>query len=178
MSVYFIRSGNFIKIGHATNPNRRLKELQTGNPNHLELMGVIPGGPNAESHIHSIFSDFRTNGEWFELTTDILAFMQTHKSKEVTGRVGGKPKTAAHSKTRKVEKRGAWVEFRRSVNKDGTYYYPRWRGWKRDESKGWTKVYLSTVGCRPLTASEFHHYKQTKRLPDGIDFGDPPTVTD
>lgn len=51
--VYFIvneRSGA-IKIGHASNPLKRLYELQTGCPDELMLMGQISGGREASQAV-------------------------------------------------------------------------------------------------------------------------------
>ena len=64
--VYFIQSDDGrVKIGFARQPSQRLKELQTGSPRRLRLVGLALGGPATERHLHRLFSDFRIAGEWF-----------------------------------------------------------------------------------------------------------------
>lgn len=71
MAVYFIRSGNFVKIGKANNPHKRLRQLQTGSPRKLELASVIPGGKSEEKRLHAKYSHLRANGEWFHLSAEM-----------------------------------------------------------------------------------------------------------
>ena len=68
--VYFIEGGGYTKIGKADDPQKRLRELQTGSPFPLTLKFVTEGGFEKESQIHSALSKYRVNGEWFEITYD------------------------------------------------------------------------------------------------------------
>lgn len=66
--TYFIRGKQtgMVKIGAASNPQNRLKELQTGSPEPLELVAVIRGGGlKIEREMHELFAPFRSHGEWF-----------------------------------------------------------------------------------------------------------------
>jgi hypothetical protein len=65
--IYFIRAVNSgtIKIGVSNDPRRRLESMQTGSPEPLELLGVLPGGVDEERRLHRRFSAFRIHGEWF-----------------------------------------------------------------------------------------------------------------
>ena len=69
--IYFIRDGlGNIKIGIAKDPSRRKKELQTANPNELEIFFImsVPKMWDAqviEKELHERFSDCRKIGEWF-----------------------------------------------------------------------------------------------------------------
>ena len=70
--VYFISDSKFVKIGSAINPNQRLKELQTGNPNPLEIMYLLPcksraDASQAEHKLHLIYSAHKKTGEWFDV---------------------------------------------------------------------------------------------------------------
>jgi len=72
MYVYFIRSGKkgAIKIGKSNNPEKRVKELQTGNPYKLYLIAFIhceteEGAIKLERKIHRLFKKRRMIGEWF-----------------------------------------------------------------------------------------------------------------
>lgn len=71
MKVYFIQEGNgHVKIGKAVNVEERLKAMQTGNSQKLQIRLVL----NYESHkkalemekyFHRKFKRFRVRGEWF-----------------------------------------------------------------------------------------------------------------
>lgn len=59
-----------LKIGHAGDPDKRLGELQTGNPEKLEVLARWPNkGEFAERTLHREFESFRALGgrEWFVL---------------------------------------------------------------------------------------------------------------
>ena len=43
MYVYIMRAGDKCKIGKASNPERRLAELQTGNPLDKQFLAVMEG---------------------------------------------------------------------------------------------------------------------------------------
>lgn len=70
-NVYFIRDGmGNIKIGIAKDVLKRRLELQTANPNELEIFYImqVPKMWDAqviERELHECFSDYRKKGEWF-----------------------------------------------------------------------------------------------------------------
>ena len=67
MAVYFIknsRTGSF-KIGKSDDPSLRLRELQTGNEDPLELIVSIPGDNVVERQFHAAFDELKIRGEWF-----------------------------------------------------------------------------------------------------------------
>lgn len=76
--IYFVRSEptGCIKIGISCGPNKRLSELQVGNPVRLELLGVRPGGEPDESRLHAELADDRATGEWFHPTASVLLAVQ------------------------------------------------------------------------------------------------------
>ena len=67
MPVYFIRdpSSDSIKIGRSATPQKRIGQLQTGNPHLLELMGWIEteGDVLAEQGLHRFYKAHRGIGE-------------------------------------------------------------------------------------------------------------------
>ena len=75
MAVYFVRQqpDELIKIGVARKPPRRLRDLQTGNPCRLELLGWIQADRLAsyelEAMLHERYRDKHHSGEWFTITT-------------------------------------------------------------------------------------------------------------
>jgi hypothetical protein len=69
MYVYFVRTGDAIKIGIATDINKRIVSIQVGNPHKIELLHTINTSDDEarkiESHIHELFKKTHLNGEWF-----------------------------------------------------------------------------------------------------------------
>lgn len=67
-NLYIIQSNNngLIKIGRSKNPQKRLKQLQTGNPNKLKLIYTFEGEGWREKIIHERLSYYRLEGEWFD----------------------------------------------------------------------------------------------------------------
>lgn len=61
-----------VKIGYATDPDRRLAELQVGSPERLVLFAVIPGDRADESRLHAHLRAYRLRGEWFKPVAPVL----------------------------------------------------------------------------------------------------------
>lgn len=76
--VYFVQGecGGPIKIGHSQNVAQRMKELQTGYPDILKLIGMIPGNVALETKIHQELEGYRTKGEWFKPLPPVLNRMK------------------------------------------------------------------------------------------------------
>lgn len=70
--VYFIRGGEFVKIGIAQDAEERLNAIQTTSPFPLSLLGWVPGRLADEARIHEELSDYRAHGEWFRATPEVL----------------------------------------------------------------------------------------------------------
>lgn len=66
--VYFIQGecGGAIKVGYAKDVSERLKGLQTGYPDKLKVITMIPGNVYLERKIHEELAGYRLNGEWFK----------------------------------------------------------------------------------------------------------------
>ncbi|MEY9198735.1 hypothetical protein ABIA16_003851 [Sinorhizobium fredii] len=74
--VYFIKSGNYIKIGKAKDVRSRMSGIQTGAPERLECLGIIAGGLRKERELHKLFAEHRANGEWFNDCREIREFIK------------------------------------------------------------------------------------------------------
>jgi len=79
--VYLMKSAatGYLKIGTSHKPTQRAAMLQTGNGGKITIINLIRGGHNLEKRIHSMFSDCRTHGEWFEDDPKIIEFFDTYK---------------------------------------------------------------------------------------------------
>jgi len=90
MPVYFIsenENGDYdnlrIKIGISGDVPKRLKQLRTGSPYKLKLMGWIQAENDRklEKELHDKYKDFNTHLEWFELgVEDILEELKLHST--------------------------------------------------------------------------------------------------
>jgi len=73
--VYFIKAGyTQYKIGVSENIEKRLIQLQTGNPNRIKVVHIqeysdMMIARTIEKHLHRMLKEYRLNGEWFELLT-------------------------------------------------------------------------------------------------------------
>ena len=70
--VYFIKAQNNTKIGVARNVERRIKQIQNGNPYVLNLITCIkmPSSKSAfdlERYLHAYYGKYRKSGEWFKI---------------------------------------------------------------------------------------------------------------
>jgi Meiotically up-regulated gene 113 len=60
-----------LKLGFSRNPEQRLKALQTGHPDKIELLATHPGSIADERRFHAWLSPSRSSGEWFRWTPKI-----------------------------------------------------------------------------------------------------------
>jgi len=75
------------KIGYTTKSiSKRIKQLQTGNPNKLSLLQSYQAterGRRLESMLHTHYKFKRISGEWFELDkNDIESFIEICNQKQ------------------------------------------------------------------------------------------------
>jgi hypothetical protein len=77
-------TGSQQKVGYSTDPDRRMKKLQTGNPETLQVhyrFQIDPTRAKAfEKHFHIQYNHRRILGEWFDMTVDeVIGLMQHHE---------------------------------------------------------------------------------------------------
>lgn len=65
-------SRGIYKIGSSSNPSRRLGEIQNMSPVILDLVWKHPGDIELETHLHHVFTENRSHGEWFIFEDDPL----------------------------------------------------------------------------------------------------------
>lgn len=80
--IYFItQDDQFVKIGHTKDsPEKRLVQLQIGNPKQLKLEKVIHGGETKEATLHSRFGPYHERGEWYWLSREIRTYINSQKA--------------------------------------------------------------------------------------------------
>lgn len=71
-----------IKIGFSKNPGRRIKDLQTGNPRKLAIMGWIECDDRSlEKHLQRKHEQRNLNGEWFSIEPcDVLEELKSQST--------------------------------------------------------------------------------------------------
>lgn len=87
--VYFIRCGQFVKIGVSKNPHTRLKQVRKANggfafPAGLDieksrLIATELGSFQRERELHAKFSHLRHTGEWFTETPELTSYITALK---------------------------------------------------------------------------------------------------
>jgi hypothetical protein len=72
-TIYFVRCGNFVKIGYTTTPvKQRILGLMTGNPFNLTVIGMCPGTFATERWLHKNMREFHHRMEWFRMEERFL----------------------------------------------------------------------------------------------------------
>jgi Meiotically Up-regulated Gene 113 (MUG113) protein len=84
-----------VKIGFTTkHPKERLRQLQTGSPTELILMGWFPANQKQERALHDKLDEHRLTGEWF--TTEAVetdAFREALHNMVITNALTGHERT-------------------------------------------------------------------------------------
>lgn len=69
--VYFIRCGDFVKIGFSKDPGGRLRALLPGSPHDMQLLAAHPGTERDEAALHRALAKHRHKWEWFRSCAEI-----------------------------------------------------------------------------------------------------------
>lgn len=85
--VYFLRAGDFVKIGYTTDLAGRLKRLQTGSPHELKLLMLQRGSKETERGFHRQFRPLQAHGEWFKLEGALLDYLNKQYERQKAGGV-------------------------------------------------------------------------------------------
>ncbi len=77
MVSYFVRCGDFVKIGRTNRVGQRMGALQISNPEPLELLLCLPNRVGfREEDLHYRFRNQRKEGEWFSYDGDLFWFVR------------------------------------------------------------------------------------------------------
>lgn len=76
--IYFIQSGEYVKIGVARTgqAQQRMGVLQIGNPVELRVLKTFDGyldAPAVERDLHNRLAQYHVRGEWFKLPPALLS---------------------------------------------------------------------------------------------------------
>ncbi len=82
--VYFVRSGEFIKIGQSKTWKARVMNMQVGSPHTIIVLLVLMADTGLEARLHTQFRNDHFRGEWFHSGPAILAYIKEHLSECVS----------------------------------------------------------------------------------------------
>ncbi len=76
--IYFVQAdtGGLVKIGWATKPAARVKNMQMVCPVRLVILLTVAGNGAMEKELHTRFAHARQHGEWFEPTPEIFTLIE------------------------------------------------------------------------------------------------------
>jgi hypothetical protein len=77
--VYFVRIGEFIKIGVTTNLKQRVKAFRTGTAENINVLLTVPGDRHLERALHALFNLDRAINELFHDDWLVPAFIKIAK---------------------------------------------------------------------------------------------------
>lgn len=75
--IYFIYDGKYVKMGMSENPRKRLKELQTGNPNQMILLHSFIGNDECYEAIQEEFKEYNYRSEWYCFDGELKKFIDS-----------------------------------------------------------------------------------------------------
>lgn len=79
-SVYFVRCGEFVKIGYTRGvPESKMTEFKVGSPYDYEMLASVPGGLRLQRKLHRIFKEVHHRGEWFRMEGALVEFIGSIK---------------------------------------------------------------------------------------------------
>tara|TARA_R110002020_G_scaffold155722_1_gene336961 strand:- start:419 stop:889 length:471 start_codon:yes stop_codon:yes gene_type:complete len=74
--IYFMQSLNKIKIGYTSNNvAERKRQLETGNPHGIVVIGTVQGSKMHETDLHNSLKEHKIQGEWFEDCTEVRNYI-------------------------------------------------------------------------------------------------------
>lgn len=79
--VYFVRSGEALKIGMTSDLAQRLQTLQNASATRLVLLLTLPGDVKVERHYHAKFAHLRLEGEWFRAADELTRFLVSERQR-------------------------------------------------------------------------------------------------
>lgn len=109
--VYFIQSGDFVKVGWSKQPELRVDQIRRGGralrptgglPEDPKLLAYYPGTMSDEADLHRQFQSTHDQGEWFTMSPELEAHIEWAKKAQASIEVD----VHLHTHAEKVEKYG------------------------------------------------------------------------
>lgn len=84
--IYFVRAGEFVKIGQSTRWKERVEEIQIGSPYTIVPLLVLISAPSLERTLHNRFRHDHFRGEWFRLGDALRTYIKENLKNCVAGK--------------------------------------------------------------------------------------------
>jgi hypothetical protein len=78
--IYFLRAGDFIKIGQSIKWRRRLSNICVASPLDVVPLHVEMAEPSRERRLHERFKNLHHRGEWFRAEQPLLEYIEERKA--------------------------------------------------------------------------------------------------
>jgi hypothetical protein len=78
-NIYFLTGAGLIKIGCSVQPAERVRWSTGWSPVPVELLAHVPGTPDDERHLHTVFLPHRAHHEWFRPSPELLTLIEYAK---------------------------------------------------------------------------------------------------
>ncbi len=84
MPTYIARAGaeGPVKIGRADDPEQRVRDIQTGHHEQLEIIRIVDTPFDAEPLFHERFALQHIRGEWFSFVEEMMTFVPSAPEEE------------------------------------------------------------------------------------------------
>lgn len=71
--IYFMLMDEpfLVKVGFATDYDKRLADIQTSNPYEITSLGAVPALACDEKHVHQLLKPWRKRGEWYHYEDEV-----------------------------------------------------------------------------------------------------------
>jgi len=142
--VYFIKSGDFIKIGCTSyDPEKRLKQLQTAHFRKLQIVCVIhthdPQRIEKLFHLHFSHLLTESKNEWFHLDEELQAFINSQPTRQDAVNFLSKSKFLSPEQKERATKMRSKLRHA----KDCLAEYKRWGSEQVQKSEEWGLLLLN-----------------------------------
>ena len=113
--VYFVfcESAQRVKIGIASDLERRTKAIATQSPVEVRLLGAITGNQATETKIHRKFNHLKHHGEWFDMTPELARYINFALNCEVIAITAARLGDGFHFKISDHPRRGKIIDVTR-----------------------------------------------------------------
>jgi len=78
--IYFLRAGQFVKIGQSKAWKDRLAQMQTGSPYTILPLLILKAHPSTERKLHVRFRADHFRGEWFHVGAAVQEFIRANRA--------------------------------------------------------------------------------------------------
>ena len=80
--IYFVRSGDYVKIGYTQHPQDKISVIGTSCPERIEVLLIINGTREDETVLHEFFKSDHHNREWFKFTAKVVKFIRDNQGQD------------------------------------------------------------------------------------------------